>query len=407
MSESIPARVPGGVDVYPEAALRQARDAMLDAARAKAEFVANVSHEVRTPMTAILGMTDLALQTELTAEQREYLTAVRSASEELLALLEDLLDFSALDAGRLAVQRVSFELRESVAEAVRGLEPRARDKRLALACEIAPSVPDAVLGDPKRLRQVIEKLVDNAIKFTEQGGVTVRVDAEAAAGETLVHCAVSDTGIGIPREKQEVIFDPFVQGDGSASRRHGGTGLGLAIAVEVVQLMRGRIWVESEVGRGSTFHFTARLAKEPLSPPARDPGPAPLRGGAGGLHVLLAEDNAVNRKVAVRLLEKRGHTVVAVEDGRQALRALDGERFDIALMDVQMPEMDGFEATAAVRARERVQGGHLPIVALTAHAMKGDRERCLEAGMDAYVAKPVNAEELFATLERLVPGAGR
>src|SRR5207244_1284334 len=182
-------------------------------------------------------------------------------SEELLALLEDLLDFSALDAGRLAVQRVSFELRESVAEAVRGLEPRARDKRLALACEIAPSVPDAVLGDPKRLRQVIEKLVDNAIKFTEQGGVAVRVDAEVAADEVLLHCSVADTGIGIPREQQETIFEPFVQGDGSASRRYGGTGLGPAIASDVVQLMGGNIWVESEAGRGSTFHFTARLAQ--------------------------------------------------------------------------------------------------------------------------------------------------
>ena len=405
MSEPIRTRVPG--NPCAEAALRQARHAMLEAARAKAEFVANVSHEVRTPMTAILGMTDLALETELTAEQREYLTAVRSAADELLALLEDLLDFSALDACRLAVQRVPFSLRESVGDSVRTHEPRAQDRDLALTCEIAPSVPDAVVGDPRRLRQVIAKLVDNAIKFTAQGGVAVRVDAEVAADEVLLHCSVADTGIGIPREQQETIFEPFVQGDGSATRRYGGTGLGLAIASDVVQLMGGNIWVESEAGRGSTFHFTARLAQEPLSPPAPDRRPAPLRGGAGGLHVLLAEDNAVNRKVAVRLLEKRGHTVVAVEDGRQALRALDGERFDIALMDVQMPEMDGFEATAAVRARERVEGGHLPIVALTAYAMKGDRERCLEAGMDAYVAKPVNADELFATLERLVPGAGR
>jgi len=405
LSEPIRTRVPG--NPCAEAALRQARHAMLEAARAKAEFVANVSHEVRTPMTAILGMTDLALETELTAEQREYLTAVRSAADELLALLEDLLDFSALDACRLAVQRVPFSLRESVGDSVRTHEPRAQDRDLALTCEIAPSVPDAVVGDPRRLRQVIEKLVDNAIKFTAQGGVAVRVDAEVAADEVLLHCSVADTGIGIPREQQETIFEPFVQGDGSATRRYGGTGLGLAIASDVVQLMGGNIWVESEAGRGSTFHFTARLAQEPLSPPAPDRRPAPLRGGAGGLHVLLAEDNAVNRKVAVRLLEKRGHTVVAVEDGRQALRALDGERFDVALMDVQMPEMDGFEATAAVRARERVEGGHLPIVALTAYAMKGDRERCLEAGMDAYVAKPVNADELFATLERLVPGAGR
>ena len=386
-----------------EAALRQARHAVLDAARAKAEFVANVSHEVRTPMTAILGMTDLALETELTAEQREYLTAVRSAADELLALLDDLLDFSALDAGRLAVQRVPFKLRESVAEAVRTLEPRARDKRLALAAEITPSVPDAAVGDPRRLRRVLEKLIDNALKFTEQGGVAVRMDAEVAADELLLHCSVADTGIGIPLEKRETIFEPFVQGDGSATRRYGGTGLGLAIVSDVVRLMGGHIWVESEVGRGSTFHFTARIAKEP----PREHEPAPLSGGHARLRVLLAEDNAVNRMVAVRLLEKRGHTVVAVENGREALHALDREPFDVVMMDVQMPEMDGLEATAAVRAREGVRGGHVPIVALTAHAMKGDRERCLEAGMDAYVSKPVNAEELFATLARLVPEAGR
>jgi len=253
---------------------------------------------------------------------------------------------------------------------------------------------------------VIEKLVDNAIKFTAQGGVAVRLDAEAAAHETLLHCSVADTGIGIARENQEAIFEPFVQGDGSASRRYGGTGLGLAIAADVVRLMGGNMWLESEIGRGSVFHFTARVGRECFRP-APESAPTPLFGGGHALRVLLAEDNAVNRKVAVRLLEKRGHTVVAVEDGRQALQALDRERFDVVLMDVQMPEMDGFEAAAAIRARERTEGGHVPIVALTAHAMKGDRERCLDAGMDAYLAKPVSSEELFATLEGLVPAAAR
>jgi CheY-like chemotaxis protein len=295
-----------------------------------------------------------------------------------------------------------------VSESVRAHEPRARDKHLALTCEIAPAVPDVVVGDPKRMRQAIEKLVDNAIKFTAAGGVAVRIDAETTADQILLHCCVTDTGIGIPPEKRETIFEPFVQGDGSASRRYGGTGLGLAIASDVVRLMGGNIWVESEVGRGSAFHFTARMSKGPSSAAsARAPEPTPLGSGPACLRVLLAEDNAVNRKVAVRLLENRGHTVVAVEDGAQALRVLDGERFDVVLMDVQMPEMNGFEATAAIRARERVHGGHLPVVALTAHAMKGDRERCLEAGMDAYVTKPVNADELAATLARLVPGNGR
>jgi len=404
MNEPVQMRMPG--NSCSEAALLQARHAMLDAARTKAEFVANVSHEVRTPMTAILGLTDLALETELTAEQRDYLTAVRSAADELLALLEDLLDFSALDARRLAMQHVRFSVRETVMESCRTREPRARDKDLALTAEIAPAVPDVVVGDPRRLRQVIEKLVDNAIKFTATGGIAVRIDAELTAGEVLLHCSVTDTGIGIPPEKRDAIFEPFVQGDGSANRRYGGTGLGLAIASDIVRLMGGSVWVESEVGRGSAFHFTARLSKERTSA-ACDLGPAPRDGSHAPLRVLVAEDNAVNRKVAVRLLEKRGHVVVAVEDGAQALRALDAEAFDVALMDVQMPEMDGFEATAAIRARERVHGGHLPIVALTAYAMRGDRERCLEAGMDAYVTKPVNADELVATLERLVPRSGR
>ncbi len=389
-----------------EAALRQARHAVLDAARAKAEFVANVSHEVRTPLTTILGMTDLALATDLTAEQRDYLIAAQAAAGELLTLLEDLLDFSALDAGRPAVQRAPFDVRASVEGSVRAHERRARERGLALTCEVLSSVPERATGDARRLCQVIEKLVDNAIKFTAQGGVAVRLDAEAAAHETLLHCSVADTGIGIAREKQEAIFEPFVQGDGSASRRYGGTGLGLAIAADVVRLMGGNMWVESEIGRGSVFHFTARVGRECLRP-ASESAPTPLFGGGHALRVLLAEDNAVNRKVAVRLLEKRGHTVVAVEDGRQALQALDRERFDVVLMDVQMPEMDGFEAAAAIRARERAEGGHVPIVALTAHAMKGDRERCLDAGMDAYLAKPVSSEELFATLEGLVPAAAR
>ncbi len=308
-------------------------------------------------------------------------------------------------------------------DTMKALAVRARHKGLALRCTIRPDVPDALVGDPNRLRQVLVNLVGNAVKFTEHGEVAVDVDLAvgaplAAEGATPVpsdsrpprpdaaalHFAVRDTGIGIPPERQQTIFAAFAQADGSTTRRYGGTGLGLTISTTLVELMGGRIWVESEPGRGSTFHFTSRFERrEPLlvaPPPAVAPD---VRGRP--LRFLLAEDNAVNQKLVVRLLEKRGHGVTVVGNGREAVAAVRGGGFDVVLMDVQMPEMDGYEATAAIRALERDGSGHLPIIAMTAHAMKGDAERCLAAGMDAYVSKPINSTVLWAAVTRLTAPA--
>ena len=408
------------------AQLTEAKDRAEEASRAKSDFLANMSHEIRTPMNGVLGMVEVALDAALPEAQRAQLQTIRGSAESLLVIIDDILDFSKIEAGALTVDPVPLALAPLARTTIESFELRARQKGLRLRCELAPDVPPVVRLDPNRVRQVLVNLIGNAIKFTAEGSVTLAIGQEGAlpGGCAALTFAIRDTGIGIAPERLDAVFQPFTQADSSMTRRFGGTGLGLTISSRLVALMGGTLTVSSTERVGS--EFLVRLPAPLASPaelgpdagdptrllsagdvavpaePAAEPGPAP----DDQLRVLVAEDNPVNQRIAEHMLRKRRLAVTLADDGRQAVDAFQAGRFDLVLMDVQMPEMDGFEAVAAIRALEHAQGRpHTPIVAVTAHAMVGDRERCLEAGMDAYLSKPLRRQLLFELVDELLGAA--
>ena len=395
-----------------ERALQVARDAAETASKLKGDFLANISHEIRTPMNAIIGMTDLTLCTTLDDDQRDYLSTVKQSAESLLELLNDVLDLSKIESGRMEISEVPFNLHSLVEETIKPLAFVAQQKDLRLSFNVAEDAPSHIVGDPLRLRQILINLVGNAIKFTDQGTVEVTVVKQwEADGEVGMQFTVADTGVGIRADKLDQIFEAFSQADASVTRQYGGTGLGLAITSELLRMMKGRVWVQSEPGAGSRFHFTLKAtpasttdianleAKKSESPTLGVPVSSVAK--SRPLDVLVADDHPANRKLIARILQKRGHRIRFAKNGHEVLAMFDQHEFDVVLLDVQMPEMGGLEATTAIRELEGASQRHVPIIAVTAHAMQSDREACLAVGMDAYLSKPISAMDLVALVDSL------
>ncbi len=382
-------------------ALEEARRAAEEASRAKTDFLANISHELRTPMNGIIGMTHLAMGTPLNAEQREYLETVYSSSHSLLRLLNELLDFSKIEAGKVELECIGFSARAVIDEALRNFHGVCGSKGLVLESACAAEVPERVYGDPGRLRQIVMNLVGNSVKFTTRGGIRVGLrPVRQDAKSVRLQLQVRDSGPGIPEEKRRQIFEPFEQTDRSTTRRFGGTGLGLSICQRLAGLMKGRVWVESAVGEGSTFYCEFECARTGLETITAAPelGIAPV---SRPRRILVAEDNTINQRLILRLLEKRGHEVRLAANGREACELFASEEFDVVLMDVQMPELDGLEATARIRAGQLAARRQVPIIALTAHASESSRKEFLEAGMDDFLPKPIDPVRLYQLIDHV------